>query len=133
MSDYLTPWRFVLVPPLLSPLLVEMSSPALVSTIIDDRNPAIQYLPNAAAWSFCTDAEAAWHLYNNSDTYSKSQGAYIQYKFDGDVRWFFPSFKAIHELTPPQAIEYWGNRGPDHGPCLVNIGKFDLSSPSSSC
>jgi len=56
--------------------------------IIDDRDPAIQYLPDPAAWTVCTHAEAAWHLYNNSDTFSISQGAYIQYTFDGDVRCF---------------------------------------------
>ena len=61
-----------------------MSSLKLVSTIIDDRDPAIQYLPNASAWTG-THAEAAWRLYNNSDTFSTLQGAYIQYTFDGDV------------------------------------------------
>jgi hypothetical protein len=69
-----------------------MSSVDLVSTIVDDRDPAIHYLPNAEAWSICTHAEESWRLYNNSDTFSKSQGAYILYTFDGDVSWFLSWF-----------------------------------------
>jgi hypothetical protein len=69
-----------------------MSSPNTVSVIIDDRDPSVQYLPKTAEWIVCTDAEQTWHLYNNSDTFSVTQGAYIQYTFDGDVSCSVSSF-----------------------------------------
>lgn len=75
----------------------QMSSTNLVSTIIDDRDPVIQYSPDAA-WTTCTHAPAAWRLYNNSDTFSKFKGAYIQYTFDGDVSWFL-FFRGNPRLT----------------------------------
>ena len=73
-----------------------MSSSNLVSEIIDDRDPTIRYLPDTTEWTVCTHAEPAWQLYNNSDTFSESQGAYIEYTFDGNVSWFLSSFEAIH-------------------------------------
>ena len=75
---------------------VEMSSSNLVSVIIEDRDPTIQYLPNTTEWIVCTHAELAWRLYNSSDTSSESQGAYIEYTFDGDVSWSLSSFEPIH-------------------------------------
>jgi len=85
-ARFLSASRWELVPSPLSPFMsVETSSPNLVSTIIDDRDPSVQYLPKSAEWTVCTHAEPAWRLYNNSDTFSTTQGAYIQYTFDGDV------------------------------------------------
>ena len=76
---------------------VEMSSPNVSSIIIDDSDPTIQYLPNITEWTVCTHAEPAWKLYNNSDTFSKFQGAYLQYTFDGDVSRSLSTFEAIHD------------------------------------
>lgn len=46
-----------------------MSESQVVSTIIDDRDPDILYLPDATVWTVHTNQAAQWQLYGNTDTF----------------------------------------------------------------
>lgn len=59
-----------LVSPLFVPLqTASMSESQVVSTIIDDRDPDIQYLPDTTDWTVHTNQAAQWQLYGNTDTF----------------------------------------------------------------
>lgn len=79
-----------------------MSESTVVSTIIDDRDPSILYLPDTSDWTVHTQVGAQYQLHGDSDTFrlaivlhswlnfystylSDHQGASIQFTFFGDV------------------------------------------------
>ncbi|KAH7100098.1 hypothetical protein BKA62DRAFT_264252 [Auriculariales sp. MPI-PUGE-AT-0066] len=70
---------------------------------VDDTDKSITYWTPSGQWTYHTDQPAQYNLYQNSDTFTSTQGAYIQWSFKGS------------------SIEYWGNTGSYHGPCLVEV------------
>lgn len=57
-----------LVPP--CPLqTASMSESQVVSTIIDDRDPGILYLPDPSDWTVHTEVGAQYQLHGNTDTF----------------------------------------------------------------
>ena len=46
-----------------------MSESTVVSTIIDDRDPSILYLPDASDWTVETQVDAQYQLHGDSDTF----------------------------------------------------------------
>jgi hypothetical protein len=46
-----------------------MSESTVVSTIVDDRDPSILYLPDASDWTVHTQVGAQFQLHGNTDTF----------------------------------------------------------------
>ncbi|KAG8786720.1 hypothetical protein FRC15_010860 [Serendipita sp. 397] len=73
----------------------------ITSTTLDDTSTNITY--TGSGWTYHTNVESIFHLYNNSDTFSGIQGDTATLRFYGNY------------------IEYWGNQGPWHGPCSITV------------
>ncbi|PVG04650.1 hypothetical protein CPB86DRAFT_8091 [Serendipita vermifera] len=78
-----------------------MSRTVVSSIVIDDRHPNVTY--NGVPWNLHTSLGGTSRLYNNTDSISDVKGATATVNFYGN------------------AVEYWGNQGPDHGPCAVSL------------
>ncbi|CAG8564513.1 12074_t:CDS:10 [Acaulospora colombiana] len=85
----------------LGPIDQRMSRTVISSIVIDDRHPNVTY--NGVPWDLHTSLGSTSRLYNNTDSISGVKGATATVNFYGN------------------AVEYWGNQGPDHGPCAVSL------------
>jgi len=57
------------------------STPAQVS--VDDTSSLVEY-SNINDWTTHVDAPANWSLYDNTDTFSSVQGAWVFFAFNGE-------------------------------------------------
>ncbi|KDQ20080.1 hypothetical protein BOTBODRAFT_170098 [Botryobasidium botryosum FD-172 SS1] len=72
--------------------------------IVDDTDPRLNYYSPNDAWTVRTGVASNWSLHQNTDTFVGIQGASVTFaNFTGSL------------------IEYWGNRGPSHGPCNITV------------
>ncbi|CAG7847189.1 SubName: Full=Uncharacterized protein {ECO:0000313/EMBL:CCA66764.1} [Serendipita indica DSM 11827] len=88
-----------------------MSVTVLESTQVDDTSPNVTYA--GAEWTVHTNVQSIFHLYNNTDTFTDRQGATATLTFYGN------------------AVEYWGNQGPYHGPCDVSVDGYYCATVNS--
>ncbi|KDR69136.1 hypothetical protein GALMADRAFT_282808 [Galerina marginata CBS 339.88] len=88
-----------------------MSATALKSSTIDDRDANVTYVPDR--WTVHTNVQSIFHLYGNTDTFSDIQNATATVKFYGNT------------------IEYWGNTGPYHGPCIISLDGKEMTTVNS--
>jgi len=84
----------------------------MTTVSVDDRDSSIIYNP-VNDWSVHTDQNASFQLYDNTDTFSNNTDATIAFTFEGTT------------------IQYWGNQGPAHGDCDINLDGKDEGTVTS--
>jgi hypothetical protein len=90
-----------------TPVYPQDSTPAGKESV-DDTSPLIQY-SNIDDWTSHVNVAANWSLFNNTDTFSGSQGAWMFFEFNGVFTCQFHLIVGQRSFSGSE-IEYWGNQ-----------------------